>query len=78
VQLCKADIDAIKIGHEITQNQKRDQTPHDFADDALLDVVHGVHSRFFIVGRSLEKLPKTFSVILVRPKANEISIQNKN
>jgi hypothetical protein len=33
---------------------------------------------FFIVGRSLENFRGPFNLIPVWPKANEISIQNKN
>jgi hypothetical protein len=49
MKLCEAHIDAIKISNEVTQDQKRYQTPHHLADCALLYGIHGIRSRFSIV-----------------------------
>jgi hypothetical protein len=46
MQLGKADIDPIEIGHEVAQDQERYQPPHDFADDTPFNV-HGVPFRYF-------------------------------
>ena len=51
VELGKADIDAIEIGHEIADDQERDQPPHHLADDTFFQAFHGAHSRSFLQAR---------------------------
>jgi hypothetical protein len=50
VQLGKADIDPIEIGHEIADDQERYEPPHNLADDTFLYVLHGAASRLVIKG----------------------------
>ena len=52
VQLGEANIDAIEIGDEITQDQKRNKPPHNLADHALLDLFHGRASRSWFKAHS--------------------------
>jgi hypothetical protein len=52
MQLGEADIDAIEIGNEVTQDQKWNQAPHHLADHALFYVIHSVRSRFLLVAPS--------------------------
>ena len=51
VKLGKADIDAIEIGHEIADDQERNQPPHHLADDTFFQAFHGAHSRSFLQAR---------------------------
>src|ERR1700759_2475483 len=48
VQLGKADINPIEIGHEIAHDQERNKPPHNLADDTFFDVFHRGASRFEI------------------------------
>jgi len=48
MKLCEADIHAIEIRNEITQDQKRYQPPHHLTDYTLFQIMHGRNFPFFL------------------------------
>jgi hypothetical protein len=48
VKLCEADIHAIEIRNEITQDQKRYQPPHHLADYTPFQIMHGRRLSLFL------------------------------
>ena len=68
MQLGKADIDPIEIGHEVAQDQERYQPPHDFADDTPFDV-HGVPFRYFYFLKAGRIYSATVACLAARPLA---------
>jgi len=46
MKLCEADINAIEIGNEVTQDKEWYQPPHHLSDYPLFYIFHGDASRF--------------------------------
>jgi hypothetical protein len=50
MKLCEADINAIEIGNEVTQDKEWYQPPHHLSDFPLFYIFHGDASRFCSFG----------------------------
>src|SRR5712664_2703162 len=66
MKLCEADIHAIEISNEITQDQKRYQPPHHLADYTPFQLMHGLSLPLFLSFGTSVTLDEFLSLTLVQ------------